>query len=80
MSFVATWMDLETIKLSEVIQRQILYGITYMQKLKYDTNELLNRNRLRHREQICVCKREGGGEGRIGSLELADTNYHVQDG
>ena len=30
MSFVATWMDLETIKLSEVIQRQILYGITYM--------------------------------------------------
>ena len=80
MSFVATWMDLETIILSEVIQRQILYGITYMQKLKYDTNELLNRNRLRHREQICVCNREGGGEGRIGSLELADTNYHVQDG
>ena len=40
MSFVAIWMDLETIILSEVRQRQI-YDITYMWNLKNDTNELI---------------------------------------
>ena len=30
-AFTATWMDLEMIILSEVIQRQISYGIIYMQ-------------------------------------------------
>ena len=39
MPFVATWMDLEIIILSEVSQRQIPYDITYMRNLKYDTNE-----------------------------------------
>ena len=33
MPFVATWMDLEIIILSEVSQRQIPYDITYMWKL-----------------------------------------------
>ena len=28
--FVATWMDLENIRLSEVSEIQILYDITYM--------------------------------------------------
>lgn len=28
--FVAMWMDLESMLLSEISQRQILYGITYM--------------------------------------------------
>ena len=43
MPFAATWMDLEMIILSEVNQRerQILYDITYMWNLKYDTNELI---------------------------------------
>ena len=37
--FAATWMQLEIIILSEVSQteRQILYDITYMWNLKYDT-------------------------------------------
>ena len=43
MPFVATWMDLEIIILSEVSQteRQISYDITYMWNLKNDTNELI---------------------------------------
>ena len=42
MPFTATWMDLEIIILSEVIQteRQI-YDITYMWNLKYDANDLI---------------------------------------
>ena len=39
MPFAATWIDLEIIILSEAIQRQIPYDITYMWNLKYDTNE-----------------------------------------
>ena len=37
--FAATWRQLEIIILSEVRERQILYDITYMWNLKYDTNE-----------------------------------------
>ena len=36
--FAATWSDLEIIILRD---RQISYDITYMWKLKYDTNELI---------------------------------------
>ena len=41
MPFAATWMDIEIIILCEVRERQILYDITYMWNLKYDTNELI---------------------------------------
>ena len=36
----------------------------------------------RHREQnrLVVAKEEGGGEGWIGSLGLADTNYYITNG
>ena len=43
MPFIATWMDLENVILSEVSQteREILYDIPYMWNLKRnDTNEL----------------------------------------
>ena len=42
MPFAATWMDLETIILSEVSQKEIPYDITYMWNLKYDINELIH--------------------------------------
>ena len=40
-SFVETWMDLETVILSEVRKRKTstIYHITYMWNLKYGTNE-----------------------------------------
>ena len=43
MPFAATWMDLETITLNKVNQRERKrsYDITVMWNLKYDTNELI---------------------------------------
>ena len=40
MPFAATWMELETLILSELSQkeRQIPYGITYIGNLIYGTN------------------------------------------
>ena len=42
MPFSATWIDLETIILSETSQteRQMSHDITYMWNLKYNTSEL----------------------------------------
>ena len=34
----------------------------------------------RHREKTCGCQRGQGGEGRTGSLGLADANYYIQNG
>ena len=31
----------------------------------------------RHREKTCSCQGERGGEGRIGSLGLADANQYI---
>ena len=42
MPLAATWMDLEIIILSMLgKERQISHDITYMWKLKYDTNGLI---------------------------------------
>jgi len=65
MPFVATFKDLEIITLSEDIERQILYGITYMWYLKkmiqMNLNTRLKQNH-RHRIQIMITrgKRVGG--------------------
>ena len=43
MPSAAIWMQLEIIILSKSErERQIPYDITYMQNLKYDTNELIS--------------------------------------
>ena len=34
----------------------------------------------RHREQICGYQGGGGGEGWIGTQELVDANYYIQNG
>ena len=49
---------------SAIRKRQIPQDITYMQNLKYDTNELI----YRHREQACSCQRESGVEEGLTSL------------
>ena len=46
MPFAATWMDLETIILSEVRKRQISHDITYTWNLKNDTNELIYKTEI----------------------------------
>ena len=38
LSFAAAWMDLESIMLSEIRERQILYDITHLWNLKNTTN------------------------------------------
>ena len=32
------------------------------------------------RIDLCLLRRRGGGEERIGSLRLVDANYHIEDG
>ena len=44
MPFAATWMDLETLILSEV--RQISYSITYVWNIKTDTSELIYKTEI----------------------------------
>ena len=41
MPFAATWMGLDSVILSEVSQTEKPCDITYIQNLKYDTNELI---------------------------------------
>ena len=47
MPSTAIWMDLKIIILSEVRERQIPYGITYMWNLKYYTNKPIYKTRNR---------------------------------
>ena len=65
MSFAATWMELEIIILSKSErERQILYDITYMWNLKYDTDELIcETNRLTDPENRLVLAKVGDGRG-----------------
>ena len=39
MPFLATWMEIEILTLSEVRKRKIPYDITYMWNLKYGTDD-----------------------------------------
>ena len=85
MPFAATWMQLEIIILSEVSQkekRQILYDITSMWNLKYDTNEPICETETESgtESRQVVAKGEGAREGWIGSLGLADANWYIQKG
>ena len=65
MPLVATWMDLESER-----ERQILYDITYMQNLKYDTNEVIfQTRRLIDIENTLVVAKEEGGRGGLGVLD-----------
>ena len=58
MSFVAMWMKLDIIMLSEACQRQIPY-ITYIWCLKNYTNEIIYQKKAdsETQKQIYVCRR-----------------------
>ena len=75
-------MNLEMIILSKS-ERQIPYNITYMQNLKYNTNELIYKTETGSQTQRTDSCCQGGRvvkERWIGSLGLADANYYMQDG
>ena len=66
MPFAATWMELETLILSELSQKEkkIPYDITYIWNLIYGTNESFHRNEKHgHGEETYGCQGGGGGIG-----------------
>ena len=60
MPFATTWMDLETIILSEVVRQRKtnikLYDITYTWNLKYDMNELIYKTEIDSQTNCSVCR------------------------
>ena len=81
MPFAATWMDLETIILSEVSERQISYDITYMWNLKKTIQmNLLAEQKQTHRlwKQIYVYqRRQVEWEEWTGGLGLAYAHWVI---
>ena len=65
MPFSATWMQLETLILSEVSQKEKdKYDTTYNWNLIYATNEPLHRKENHgYGEQTCGCRGVVGGNG-----------------
>ena len=62
MPFSGTWMDIEIIILTEVSQKET-YDITYMQNLKYDTNEPIYKTETdpqTQRTDLQLPRRRGG--------------------
>ena len=65
MPSAATWMELETLILSQSErERQIPYAITHIWNLIDGMNEPFHRSETHaHGEQSCGCQGEGGGSG-----------------
>ena len=77
MPFVETWRDFHPKWSKSERERQIPYDITYMWNLKYDTNEIIYETETEfriYRTNLCLPKGRELGEGRTGSLGLADVN------
>ena len=51
----------------------MLYDISYMWNLKYNSNKLQKQTQRHKENRLVVIK----GEGTIGSLGLANANYYV---
>ena len=77
MPFVAIWMKLQTLIVSEVSQKEEdIYHTTHIWNLIYGTNEPFHRKENHgHREQTCGCQGEGEGGGSTGNLGLIGANY-----
>ena len=62
MPLVATWMELETLILSEISQKEKYHMISHIWNLIYATNEHFHRKENHgHGEQTYSC--QGGGSG-----------------
>ena len=57
-------MDLEMPESKSDRERQIPYDITYMWNLKYDTNELICKQKETHRHREQPCGYQGGRGGK----------------
>ena len=66
-SFAATWMELEVIKLSEVKSERVPHFITYMWNINYGTNELIYKTETdSQRENRPVIAKEVGVRDGLG--------------
>ena len=78
MPFAAAWLDLEIIILSEVSQTERdkyhMISLICESKIQHTWTYLQNRSRLSDIENRLVVSK---GEGWIGSMGLADTNYYI---
>jgi len=78
MPFAATWVELETLILSEISQKEkdkyhmisLISGIYYMAQVNLSTEKKI----MDLENRLVVAKREEG-VGWMGSLELTDANY-----
>ena len=78
MPFAAIWVKLESIiRGGENHTKTIPYAVIYIWNLVYNTNELICKieTDLGTQRTDLPLPRSGVGEGRIGSLGLADANY-----
>ena len=76
MPFAATWMELETLILSEMSQKDKdkYHMISLITNLTCGTNEhLLRKENHGLGEETCGCLMGGGGSGRDWELGLSDT-------
>ena len=80
MPFAARWMELETLILSEMSerQRQIPYDITYIWNLNEQMNLSTEKKVMDLENRLVVAKGEGGRW--IGSLGLIDADYCLWNG
>ena len=80
MPFATTWMDLETIILSEVVRQRKtnikLYDITYTWNLKYDMNELIYKTEIDSQTNCSVCRQAFLSQAV--QLQLSDTSVGFQ--
>ena len=84
MPFAVTWMELETLILSEKSQKEkdkyhmisLISRIYYMAQMNLSTEKKI----MDLESRLVVAKQEGERVGRIGSLGLIDANYCFWNG
>ena len=83
MPFSATRMELETLILREISQKEKdkYHMVSYIWNLIYGTKEPFHRKENhRHENRLMVAKWEGKGVGWTGNFKLIDANYCLWNG